>query len=1188
MDANNLEQRFLFFLSRLTENGRVPSPDQAGDWFSQEWNILNSIAASLEISTASQKTNLVSSIPNMWAQPLLMEMALHQEGHPLQQEMLAQWEAMLAAIALKEVRGFPLKAQLIDLSSANNEQNEFAGCLRKHKPATTNSLYRLVDEDEENPWTKVYVFLWNGKPVGMTSPSTLVCPAKAGLWTDLPWFLEGRLRSPLDVKKNKLILQEREQLWQWLDYLKKSLDQLGEAKESSQAINTITRCLTNFQERLLNKQNPRPTITFELSKKEGTPFGERIKLGKLEALNQTIQLIQQISCVRLCSTLGQGSAPQLLIIPNSPELLKTRDDKTIQQQWEVKEQNIRINENIHLGNFNREDLRQYAQDWQMELIKSPSVSSESIGSVGSESTGSVGSESKNKIIEAKDLFLDNFCFIAQENALCGGFLPKLPDALTDEKGQKITPLLPIHPLLLDYLSPEELKERIELESVENNQVRVKLKLPLSGFNDDNLPLDYEIHKDYAIKAENAIAQVPMLEIWPDFQAQGWQEYYVFYSDLKQGNQTFKIDFSSALKAQNQEELFADTQFSDEQSPPVSYRITHLPQFPSFISCQNQRGQIRGLILLKSPPKIPPIPLESWVVGFDFGTSFTNVYIYRKRKQAMGINEKLKLQPPLHRSITTIGSGDRVGNLREYFIPSSIDLPLNSILTFQGGDRLIDQRSRTILDGRVYLPPLDFPITKAGYTASLKWTPDKPILTTLFLKNLALIISAYAAKDKIKEIEWAISYPSAFSEIETENYRENWEKITQELKKTTGINHIFDEKQAVNYLTESLANAYYFDSVKEANLNNAVCIDIGGGTSDISLWEDSKLKYQGSVKLAGNNLLTHFLSQSQDALDLIFSQDTQDTQNTQNTIERLGLRDVQTGDLPMEMVETKFNILLRYEGEKALKKLSTIKTKTASDEKSKTLRKSFQLTELGLAGLYYYIGILLKWCRGNNFNQQGLPNIYIGGNGARLLHWTSNTGKFRSNYPTDKLLRQMLIKGLSFGSEEQANSNNIPMQVGGKTIISPPESLKNEVAYGLVLANQKKFLTSDVIERKYPYILGESLTIKDGDNYETYDTEINPNIIKKNTRCEVNDVPRLSDFLYNFTLAYTEFEEDDELLIFQDYNPTKEITQNLLLWTDVKGRINQKLGRLIRDEKFEPPFILGLKALLDILSEEQEP
>jgi hypothetical protein len=1188
MDASNLERRFLFFLSRLKENGRVPSPDQAGDWSRQDWNILNSIAASLEISTASQKNNLVSSIPNMWAQPLLMEMALHQEGHPLQQEMLAQWEGMLATIALKEVRGFPLKAQLIQLKppepTEKNEEDEFATCLWKHKPARTNSLYRLVDEDEEHPWAKVYVFLWNGKPVGMTSPSTLVCPAKAGLWTDLPWFLEGRLLSPLaaTVKKNKLVLQEKEQLWQWLGSLKKSLDQLGEAKESSQAINTITGFLTNFQERLLGKQNPRPTITFELSKKEVNPFGERIKLGKLVALNQVIQLklIPNNSSVRLCPSVGQGSAPQLLIIPNSPKLLKTRDDKTIQEQWEVKEQQIRINENIHLGNFNGEDLRQYAKDWQMELIESPSV----------------GSESTAKIIQAKDLFLEDFCFIAQENALCGGLLPKLPDALTDEKGQKITPLLPIHPLLLDYLSPEDLKERIELESVENNQVRVKLKLPLSGFNDDDdnhplddkLPLDYEIHKDYAIKAENAIAQVPMLEIWPDFQAEGWQEYYVFYSDLKQGNQTFKIDFSSAIKTQNQEELFADTQFSDEQSPPGSYRITHLPQFPSFISCQNQRGQIRGLILLKSPPKIPPIPLESWVVGFDFGTSFTNVYIYRKRKQAMGINEKLNLQPPLHRSITTIGSGDRVKNLREYFIPSSIDLPLHSILTFQGGDRLIDQRSRTILDGRVYLPPLDFPITKAGYTASLKWTPEKPILTTLFLKNLALIISAYAAKDKIKEIEWAISYPSAFSEIETEDYRKNWEKITQELKKTTGINHIFEGEQAVNYLTESLANAYYFDSIRDANLNNAVCIDIGGGTSDISLWEDSKLKYQGSFKLAGNNLLTRFLNQNQDTLDLIFSQDTQDIQNTQNTIERLGLRDIQTRDLPIEMVETKFNILLRSEGEKALEKLSTVKT--ASDEKSKTLRKSFQLTELGLAGLYYYIGILLKWCRGDSVNQQGLPNIYIGGNGTRLLHWISKTGTFRSNSPTDKLLCQMLINGLSFGSEEQPNSNNIQKQVGGKTIISPPGSLKNEVAYGLVLANQNKFLSSDVIERKYPYILGESLTIKDGDNYETYDTEINSNKIKKNSIYEVNDVRRLSAFLCNFHQAYTEFKEDDELLIFQDYdyNPTEEIPQNLQLWTDVKQRINQKLGRLIRDDKFEPPFILGLTALLDILSEEQEP
>jgi hypothetical protein len=43
---------------------------------------------------------------------------------------------------------------------------------------------------------------------------------------------------------------------------------------------------------------------------------------------------------------------------------------------------------------------------------------------------------------------------------------------------------------------------------------------------------------------------------------------------------------------------------------------------------------------------------------------------------------------------------------------------------------------------------------------LKW--ENLTLNRLFLKHLALHISALAAKNGVKQIQWSISYPSAFS------------------------------------------------------------------------------------------------------------------------------------------------------------------------------------------------------------------------------------------------------------------------------------------------------------------------------------------------------------------------------------------------------------------------------------------
>ena len=52
-----------------------------------------------------------------------------------------------------------------------------------------------------------------------------------------------------------------------------------------------------------------------------------------------------------------------------------------------------------------------------------------------------------------------------------------------------------------------------------------------------------------------------------------------------------------------------------------------------------------------------------------------------------------------------------------------------------------------------------------------------------------MISALAAKNGVTEIQWCLSYPSTFSKQDKLNYSKTWQKITQELQKTTGIiNH----------------------------------------------------------------------------------------------------------------------------------------------------------------------------------------------------------------------------------------------------------------------------------------------------------------------------------------------------------------------------------------------------------------
>jgi len=58
---------------------------------------------------------------------------------------------------------------------------------------------------------------------------------------------------------------------------------------------------------------------------------------------------------------------------------------------------------------------------------------------------------------------------------------------------------------------------------------------------------------------------------------------------------------------------------------------------------------------------------------------------------------------------------------------------------------------------------------------------------------------------------------------------------------------------MSFRTESLAIAQYFADKEDRNLIGSACIDLGGGTFDISIWQDNRLIHQCSIQLAGRNL-----------------------------------------------------------------------------------------------------------------------------------------------------------------------------------------------------------------------------------------------------------------------------------------------------------------------------------------------
>ncbi|NJR19519.1 MAG: hypothetical protein HC785_30165 [Calothrix sp. CSU_2_0] len=436
-------------LPKLKNDSDVRPSDKIGKWDAQPPKAFQDVASSLDYKSPG-RVKSVSSVPTMWARPMSMEMALHNKAYPIREQMIEQWRGMLAAIALAEVRRLPLTAKLVDLDELRHKE-AFARSLYELLPDPVYTLYTL---DGKNPWQDIYVFSWDENPVGITTPSTLVVSSEEGKWVGLPWWNRGDCR--LESPNNYLNASEKALLWRWLDNLR---NELHNHRGEPEAIDMIGGLLNEFRDSLGTYKEQQLSLTTNPQF-----FGVQINKGVLSAINSPVKAQPKASCVRLVPSpdkekaIKEKAIPELLII--DPEIAKA---------WGELPQNIWIYEDQTLAALNIDDLRTGQIIWRNVEWK-----------------------------ESKDLFLPELTFIDLPDALPGTVFPN--GTQINFNGQEVTALIPLNPILLKYLNPEDLIKKVQFQSINGGDgavVRVILDLPLSGVtNNDKQPQNYRIYKDY--------------------------------------------------------------------------------------------------------------------------------------------------------------------------------------------------------------------------------------------------------------------------------------------------------------------------------------------------------------------------------------------------------------------------------------------------------------------------------------------------------------------------------------------------------------------------------------------------------------------------------------------------------------------------------------------------------------------
>ena len=284
--------------------------------------------------------------------------------------------------------------------------------------------------------------------------------------------------------------------------------------------------------------------------------------------------------------------------------------------------------------------------------------------------------------------------------------------------------------------------------------------------------------------------------------------------------------------------------------------------------QYERGQERGLIPV-TPPARNAEAGNQWKVGIDFGTSFTNFFI----DEGAG-PQKRHLETRVV-SLTRSELDKRQRLLNQYFVPEEMvpnannggNPPTATAISLRGWQEVIGQVPELFHEARLRVPSPGV-FGGAELRTGFKWQQmqyQKP-----YLKELALLISANAAGNGAKELEWSVSYPSAFSQNEVARYRRVWNELCEDLNQLTGLVHSLNSKGRADGLhTEAVAFASYFGNFQSRQMVHTSCLDVGGGTTDISIWQENRLIHQVSVPFAGRDISSKLLQRKPSFLKALF-------------------------------------------------------------------------------------------------------------------------------------------------------------------------------------------------------------------------------------------------------------------------------------------------------------------------------
>lgn len=1070
-------------LPKLKSTHNVKNFNESGKWDVRKQDSLLKLSSGLKVDKVETD---ISSIPDMWARPMLFEMALLNPEHVLHKRILGEWRGLLAMLALKEVLQLNgLTASRITLPqlarSQNGENEDLPVVEQRNFLLTLTKLLPKASLATDTSWGVLFVFLYNGQPFGMTSPTTLVSTAADYLnrisSQDVRWFDGTHLQDPVEI----LSPRQRQILAGWISNL---ITSMGSHKDIDlDRWNLLAGLLRTFKNDLGSGESRLGHSSLGI---QGT------EAGLFRYLDKAAEGITDASHVQLLASPGRDPQRPLLVF-----------DRSIAEQWNMSPQNVTVD--------------------------------------GAQTLATAHPVVKNADLWRHENFFNKKVFVIfQENAFPGTVGAGNQSLTLPGSNSNVTPLLPLNSKLMEYLTATDLAQRVRWDRTPEGLV-LRLFLQLSGpHGDEAKGSTVELTKLYRREDIKTLDNVPILEIWPNFTAPNWQAYYTCYSTDDVTGTFSATPFVATGATPSEVQLGGRRKRLYWQSS----------SYPEAILCtatiadekSSQRETVEAGLLLLMPPQETQNQGNSYKVGIDFGAASTTICASTGQNSFPVSFE--------NRKTSVTASGDRAqAQLFDFFVPrSKSEMPVLSF--FQDfNNNPNGQALRPFLDGHAYLletAEMFHPDT-VGLAFDLKWSRDQSDRkrVTAFLTQLCLQTAAELVMRGGNRASWSFSYPTAFSDEQIQGFPTIWSQVTSECTNLSGLAQLGQNGRR----SESDAAAVYFVThCNAATAVGTVFIDIGGSTSDISIWQNNRPVWQTSVLLAGRSIFSNYLWHRPEFLG-DFGIDVSSLIELKNT---------RPNDRRPFHAWT--DVLLRYHSEKIFQNLPL----HAGTDAVNHLR---QHLALGVCSLFYYVGSVLRYMIDEQLYRPELPNLFLAGNGSRMFRWLDIDREGQIN---------ALYKAM-FASGAQLKDHAFKVDLS--------QEPKMEAAYGLV--SDRQLPTAD---NAHGVLAGESFIVEeeleaesngaDRKNLQTerastssWNTILTPEILTKKLR-----PPKKLERLVEFINTFNQFAKTRGLV------PAADLSDGEL--EEVRRRLGQNLARYqgsveTSEIVVEPIFIVAVRQWLDL-------